>query len=127
MAMRTVISRAKTKCENGGEKINYAVRCQDSLPVWRRQEVYVELPPENSLSESGRYVGKLQRAMCGTRDAPMIWQDHLRETLHEMKFKESVAHHGVFQHETRNILLCVYVDDLLCTGLREDLMWLKKI
>ena len=40
--------------------------------------------------------------------------------------KVSVTHPAVFQHETRDILLCVHVDDLLCTGLREDLMWLKK-
>ena len=40
--------------------------------------------------------------------------------------KVSVTHPGVFQHGTRDILLCVHVDDLLCTGLREDLMWLQK-
>ena len=56
----------------------------------------------------------------------MIWQDHLHETLLEMKFKESVTHAGVLQHETRDIVLCVLVDDLLCTGFRDDLMWLKK-
>ena len=43
----------------------------------------------------------------------MIWQDHLWKTLLDMKFKESVTHPGVFQHEARNILLCVHVDDLL--------------
>ena len=94
--------------------------------MWRHTSLYVELPPEDPLAASGRYVGKLERAMHGTRDAPMIWQDHLRKTLLDMKFKESVTHRGVFQHETRDILLCVHVDDLLCTGLREDLMWLKK-
>ena len=56
----------------------------------------------------------------------MIWQDHLRKTLLDIKFNESVTHPGVFQHETRDILFCVHVDDLLYTGLREDLMWLKK-
>ena len=35
MAMRTVISRVMTKCENGTR------RCQDSLPEWRRPEVVV--------------------------------------------------------------------------------------
>ena len=64
--------------------------------------------------------------MYGTRDTRMIWQDHLRETPLDMQFKESVTHPGVFQHETRDILLCVYVDDLLCTGVRDGLMWLKK-
>ena len=78
------------------------------------------------LAASRRYVGKLERAMYGTRDAPVIWQDHLRKTLLDTKFKESVTHLGVFEHETRDILLCVHVDDLLCTGLREDLMWLQK-
>ena len=87
-----------------------------------RRSLYGELPPEDPLSASGRYVGNLERAMYGTRDAPMIWQDHLRETLLNMKFKESVTHPGVFQRETRDILLCVHVDDLLCTGVRDDLV-----
>ena len=39
MAMRSVISRAMTKCEYGAEKVNYACRCQDSLPAWRRKEL----------------------------------------------------------------------------------------
>ena len=55
----------------------------------------------------------------------MIWQDHLWKTLLDMKFKESVTHPGVFQHETRDNLLCVHVDDLLYTGVRDDLLWLK--
>ena len=68
----------------------------------------MELPPEDPLAASGRYVGKLERASYGTRDAPMIWQEHPRETLHDVKFKKSVTHPGVFQHETRDILLCVH-------------------
>ena len=58
--------------------------------------MYVELPPEDPLAASGRYVGKLERAMYGTRDAPMIWQDHLRKTLLAMNFTESVTHPGFF-------------------------------
>ena len=86
----------------------------------------MELPLEDLLAASGEYVGKLERAMYGTRDAPMIWQDHLRKTLIDKKFMESVTHPGVFQHGTRDIFMCVRVDDLLCTRLREDLMWMKK-
>ena len=37
-----------------------------------RRSLSVELPPEDPMSASGQYVGKLGRAMCGTRDAPMI-------------------------------------------------------
>ena len=127
MAMRTVICRAMTKCENGAKRsimladVKTAFLCGDA-----RKSLYVELPPDDPLSASGRYVGKLERAMYGTRDAPMIGQDHLRETQRGMKFKESVTHPVVSQDETGDILLCVYVDDLLCTGVRDDLMWLKK-
>ena len=52
--------------------------------------------------------------------------DLARKTLLDMNFNESVTHPGVFQHETRYILFCVHVDDLLHTGESEDLMWLKK-
>ena len=117
MAMRTVISRAMTRCENGTKR---SVMLADVKTAFlygdARMSLYVELPPEDPLATSGRHVRKLERAMYGTRDAPMIWQDHLRKTLLDMKFKESVTHPGVFQHETRDILLCVHVDDLLCTG-----------
>ena len=127
MAMRTVIFRAMTRCENGAKR---SIMLADVKTAFlygdARRSLYVELPLEDPLSTSGRYVGKLERVMYLTRDGPMIWQDHLRKTLPDMKFKESVTHPGVFQHETRDILFCVHVDDLLCTGLRDNLMWLKK-
>ena len=82
MEMRTVISRAMTKCENGAKR---SIMVADVKTAFShgdaRRSLNVELPPEDPWSASGRYVGKLERAMHGTRDAPMIWQDHLRETL----------------------------------------------
>ena len=96
MAMRTVVSRAMTKCENGAKR---SIMLPDVKAAFlygdARRSLCVELPPEDPLSASGRYVGKLERARYGTRDAPMIWQDHLRKTLLDMKFKESVTHPGV--------------------------------
>ena len=77
------------------------------------------------MSGSGRELGKLERAMYGTRDASMIWQDHLWKTLLHTKFNESVTHPGVFQHQVRDSLLCVHVEDLLCTAVRDDLLWLE--
>ena len=98
MATRTVISRAAM--ENGAKR---SIMLADVKTAFlygdARRSLYVELAPEDPLSASGRYVGKLERVMNGTRDAPMVWQDHLRKTLLDMKFKESVAHPGVFQHE----------------------------
>ena len=62
-----------------------------------RRSLYVELPPEDPMAASGQYVGKVERAMYGTRDAPTIWQDHLRKTL-----RSRLLIQGCFsmQHET---------------------------
>ena len=35
-----------------------------------RKSLFVELPPEEPMTASGRYVGKFERALYGTRDAP---------------------------------------------------------
>ena len=127
MAMRTVTSRAMTRCEDGAKR---SIMLADVKTAFlygdARRSLYGKLPLEDPLAASGRFVGKHERAMYRTRDAPRIWQDHLRETLLDIKFKESVTHPGVFQHGTRDILLCLHVDDLLCRGLRDDLMWLQK-
>ena len=102
--MRTVISRAMTKGENGAKRTIMLADVKTAFLYGdARRSLYVELPHENPLSATGRHVGKLERAMYGTRDAPMTWQDHVRETLR------------------------VHLDDLLCTGVRDDLMWLETL
>ena len=103
MGMRTVISRATTRCENLARRSIMLADVKTAfLYGGARRSLDVELPPEDPLAASGRYVGNLERAVYGTRDAPMIWQDHLRKTLLDMKIKESVTHPGCFnmRHET---------------------------
>ena len=43
--------------------------------------MYIELPSEDPMSEGGHMVGKLDKAMYGTRDAPAAWQAELGKTL----------------------------------------------
>ena len=40
-----------------------------------KREIYIQLPIEDRMSHTGRYLGKLNKAMYGTRDAPQIWQE----------------------------------------------------
>ena len=127
MAMRSVISRAMTRCASGAARSIMVADVKTAFLYGdARRSLYIELPPEDPMSKTGQYVGKLNRAMYGTRDAPMIWQDHLRQTLLALGFKESVTHAGVFEHAERDILLCVHVDDLLCAGERKNLEWLTR-
>ena len=81
MAMRTVISRAMTKREDGAKRSIMLAGVKTAFLYGdARRRLYVRLRPEDPISPSGRYVGKLERATYGSRDAPMIWQDHLRGT-----------------------------------------------
>ena len=57
----------------------------------------------------------------------MIYQDHLRKTLLDRKFKESATHPGVFQHETLDIFLCVHVVHRTAEGTVVEGMWIEDI
>ena len=71
-----------TRCENGATRsilltdVKTAFLYGDAM-----RSFYVECPREDPWAACGRYVGKLVRAMHGTRDAAMICQDHHRKTL----------------------------------------------
>ena len=50
------------------------------------RSIYIELP--GAESGGGRYVGKLVRALYGTRDAPLAWQTVVKGDMKEMGFHE---------------------------------------
>ena len=66
LAMRTVISRAMKRCENGATR---SIMLADVKTAFRRS-LYVELPPEDPSPASGRFVGKLERDMYGNSRCP---------------------------------------------------------
>ena len=92
-----------------------------------RRSLYIELPVEDAMAASGDYVGLIQRSLYGARDAPQIWQDHLRDTLQEIEFVESQIKPGLFRHAERDIDLCVHVDDILVSGVLENLRWFEQM
>ena len=76
MAMRTVIFRAMTKCENGEERstvladVKTAFLCGDARSRCSLR-CHLRILCQHL---DVRYVGKLERAMYGPRDALMILQ-----------------------------------------------------
>ena len=82
MAMRTVISRAVTRCETGARRSIVLADVKTAfLNGDARRSLYIGLPPEDPLAVSGRYVGKLERALYGTRDAPVLLAGPLWKTV----------------------------------------------
>ena len=76
----------------------------------------MELSPEGPLAVEGKYVGRLERALYGTRDAPQLLQRELESTLKDLGFKDSRLHPRFFYHQGRDIALVSHVDDLLIVG-----------
>ena len=75
-AMRYVLSETASRGEriSKEQKIKIIDIKKAFLHGEMRRNVYIELPPEDEKSCDGRYVGKLKKAMYGTRDAPAEWQ-----------------------------------------------------
>ena len=53
------------------------------------RELYIELPEEEPGRAGGQNVGRLRKAMYGTRDAPAVWQRLVRKVMTEMGFEAS--------------------------------------
>ena len=88
------------------------------------RSVYIELPDEDPVSKTGNYVGKLRKAMYGTRDAPQVWQNEVKTTMKKLGFVGAVSTPCLYLHPVSGIRIVAHVDDFLCsdnlrTGMRE--------
>ena len=54
------------------------------------EEIYIELPDEDIWKKHG-IVGKLIKAMYGTRSAPSLWQKVAREKMKALGFRAGVT------------------------------------
>ena len=68
-------------------------------------------------------MGKLVRALYGTRDAPLAWLTVVKSDMKEMGFKECKVTSGVFTHPERDLRAVVHVDDFLVSGEGHQLQW----
>ena len=88
------------------------------------EEIYVELPDEDEKKRKG-YVGRLRKAMYGTRSAPTVWQKLVRATMIELGFRPCIVAPCVYYHEEKDLLVATHVDDFICGGSDYELRWLE--
>ena len=91
-----------------------------------RRDIYLKLPNEDPCSAGGKMVGKLERSLYGTRDAPHIWQEELRGTMEAIGFKACSSHPGVYVHPASGAMAIAHVDDVLAIGSKSHLKSLQK-
>lgn len=85
-------------------------------------EVYIEQPKEYPLGEPG-LVGRLNRALYGTRQAGRLWADTFKSVMLEAGAVQSPADQCLYtlHHHTHGpIYFLVYVDDILVAARSEQ-------
>ena len=88
------------------------------------REIFIKLPPEDPWYGMG-YVGRLLRALYGTRDAPLAWQKELSRTMRKLGFVVSKLHPSVYYHPRDQTWAVCHVDDILLFGGRSNLSKFK--
>ncbi|KAJ9545128.1 hypothetical protein OSB04_024835 [Centaurea solstitialis] len=80
------------------------------------EEVYMTPPPGVSLPSG--YVCRLRKALYGLKQAHRAWFEKFSNTVLSLGFSASNYDSGLFTRTTdsRNILLLLYIDDMIITG-----------
>ena len=76
-----------------------------------KRELCIELPPEDRDPAGADLVGRLNRNMCGFRDAANGWSEDWQETLGGADFKVGVADPALFHRAADNSRGAVHGDD----------------
>ena len=122
--LRSIVSNLATNNPHGERRLMVMDVKSAFLYGRARRRVYVQLPHEDQQGDVAPMVGRLNKAMYGTRDAPPIWHEHLCQTLVDVGFMACKLNPGVYVHKERGLELAVHVDDLAATGALPNLEWL---
>lgn len=86
-----------------------------------RRRVYIEFPERDDMAKRGNQMGRLVKAMYGTRDAPQMLSVDVRAVTGRLGYRASVLHASVFYHFEKTVSVVMHVDDVLCVGPWEKL------
>lgn len=79
------------------------------------EEVYMKQPPGYEDVHRPKYICKLDKALCGLKQAPRAWYSRLSGRLQELGFLASKDDTSLFffNKGSVSIFLLVYVDDII--------------
>ena len=91
--------------------------------------VFVRQPPGFAVKGEEHRVLRLRKALYGLRQAPRAWNAKLDTTLGELGFQRCTTEHALYTRRQgkEELVVGVYVDDLIITGARtEDINSFKR-
>ena len=93
------------------------------------ETVFVRQSPGFAVKGEVHRVLRLRKALYGLRQAPRAWNAKLDATLGELGFKRCANEHTLYKRRRgkEELVVSVYVDDLIITGARvEDIDSFKR-
>ena len=91
--------------------------------------VFVRQPPGFAVKGEEHRAFRLRKALYGLRQAPRAWNAKLDATLGELGFQRCATKHALYTRRRgkEELVVGVYVDDLIVTGMRtEDINSFKR-
>jgi hypothetical protein len=87
-----------------------------------QEEVYVKQPVGFIVASKEHKVLKLKKALYGLHQARRAWNTNLDDTLLSLGFWRTPSEHAIYVWQNGNLQLVVgvYVDDLIITGSDRD-------
>ncbi|KAG8502831.1 hypothetical protein CXB51_000478 [Gossypium anomalum] len=89
------------------------------------EQIYIEQPEGFKVPGEEDKVYRLRKALYGLKQAPRAWYDRVDAYLCRLGFKKSQSEPTLYVKKTEDetlLIISVYVDDLLVTGSRTDLI-----
>ena len=86
-----------------------------------KRDTFVELPDYVSAEFRTTHVGKLRKALYGTRPAAASWRDELRKGLVSCCLTVGTVSRCCFCSESCSVAGTVHGDDIFVAGPRQDL------
>ena len=89
------------------------------------EELYMEAPQGLFVNDQDNRVCKLQKGLYGLKQSGRLWNKKLGGVLENLGLKSIPADHSIWRSDGGDILLAVYVDDILLFG--KDMQSLQRI
>ncbi|CEM18776.1 unnamed protein product [Vitrella brassicaformis CCMP3155] len=76
--------------------------------------------------EKPGHVVRLRKALYGFKEAPRAWNITLHNELVHRGFTRHAQEHCAYMHKADNILLVVFIGDILIVSEQEGVTWFKQ-
>src|SRR5271163_2763352 len=80
-----------------------------------QEEIYMEMP-EGLPGNLQNHVCTLKKGLYGLKQSARVWNQRIAKTFKQLQFVAAVQDQSVWVHTTTNVIIALYVDDMIILG-----------